>query len=347
MPPQTKLPRPAGHVQISYDPMSPGNWGIVPANLHTFVYPNVKIALKALLQAATTIQAQRLEADTASLFSDHIYFRGQKDVAHRLLPTRLRGQHLELVPRGRRPIPAGPPGNDPREQYGDWYEYLEPMRSIEDSIAELSEEGLQQRDKLEAADIIRAAKIPAIAGLDDFLKRAAVRHYSGAPSGILDISTNPEVAAFFATGGGSKAPTPGQLGMLWAIDLNFLAGLFSFEISSIPDGVRIRLREARNNWGDNKKMFEDQGILPACLELTSVALPFQRPLAQHARFFSLTGENGEPLPLKTEMTWWSIIERRAYMCAFVQDGNVYENSAHNITQAALLPDNEPLAIALK
>jgi hypothetical protein len=220
------------------------------------------------------------------------------------------------------------------------------MREIEDSMAQLKEEELCKRDAQEQADIERAAKIAEIARLGEFQKRAAVRHYSGAPSSILDISTNPEVAAFFATGGGSKPPRPGQIGMLWAIDLNFLAGLFSFEITSIPDGVRIRLREARDNWGDNKQMFQEQGILPACLELTSIALPFRRPLAQHARFFSLTGEDGAPLPLLTEMTWWSIIERRAYTCAFIQDGHTYENPSHNITQAALLPNDEEVAIAL-
>ena len=53
------------------------------------------------------------------------------------------------------------------------------------------------------------------------------------------------------------------------------------------------------------------------LELTSVELPFQRPQAQHARFFLLAEENGAPLPAKTEFTWWSIIERRAYGCAFI------------------------------
>jgi len=56
------------------------------------------------------------------------------------------------------------------------------------------------------------------------------------------------------------------------------------------------------------------------LQLALVELPFPRPQAQHARFFSLAEENGAPLPPKTELTWWSIIERRAYGCAFIQDG---------------------------
>jgi hypothetical protein len=134
--------------------------------------------------------------------------------------------------------------------------------------------------------------------------------------------------------------------MLWAIDLNFLADLFSFEIEGIPSGLRIRLLETRENWGDNKQMFEDQGILPTCLEVTSVALPFRRPVAQNARFFSLSGEKSVDLSPRTELTWWSIIERRAYACAFIQDGTVYENSKHNITADVFLPADEDLARAL-
>jgi hypothetical protein len=346
MPPYTKLPRPAGHINIPYSPMSPANWGIVAAQFHVFVYPDVRVALQALLQSAITLHAQRLEAGAASLFSDYIYYRGQTEITHRLLPTRLRGPRRELQPRERWGVPGGPPDKDPRDHFGDWYEDIEPMREIEESVAELSADELKRRDESEAADVLRASKLSSIARLGDFQKRAAVRHYSHAPSSILDLTTNPEVAAFFATGGGAKPPMPGQIGMLWAIDLNFLAGIFKFEIISIPDGIKIRMRETRDDWGDNKKMFEDQGILPACLEMTSVALPFGRPLAQHARFLSLTGENGEPLPLATEMTWWSIIERRAYMCAFIQDGKTYEQSSHNITEASLLPKDDELATTL-
>jgi hypothetical protein len=347
MPPYTKLPRPEGHVRFSYHPMSPPNWGIVPANLHTFVYRDVNLAMQAMLQAITTIHAQRLEDGTASLFSDYVYYRGQTDLTQRLLPTRLRGPRQTPPPRQRYPVKGeGPPDQDPRNHWGDWLEDVEPWRVIEDSVAELSEEELHQRDVREKADIERATKLAEIFPLDSFLRRAAVRHYSGAPSPLLDVSTNPEVAAFFATGGGSTPPPAGQIGMLWAIDLNFLAGLFAIEITPIPLGVKIRLREERDKWGDNSKFFKDYGILPVCLELTAVALPFARPVAQYARFFSLTGEDGSPLPLLTELAWWSIIERHACTCAFLHNGRTYENPGHNITKAALLPGNEPLAAAL-
>lgn len=364
MPPYTKLPRPEGHIYFDYSPMSPPNWDIVESKTHVFVYRDVKLAMQAMLQATTTIQAQRLEAGTASLFSDHLYFRGQPEITQRLLPSRLRGPWKSPMPRERFSVDnppkikfgdlefpshsfRGPPGLDPKDHFGDWYEEVKPMRVIEDSAAEV-EKKLSQYDVRERAAIERASQIAEVASLDDFEKRAVVKHYSEARSSLLDVSTNPEVAAFFATGGGSKRqPPPGQIGMLWAIDLNFLDKLFSFEIATVPNGLRITAREERDKWGVNKQMFEESRIEPTRLEFTFVALPFPRPLAQYARFLSLGGEDRSSLPpLLTELTWWSIIERGACACAFIQDGHTYENPSHNITRAALLPDDEKLAIAL-
>lgn len=343
MPPYTTLPTPEGFINISYSLMSPPNWGIVAAEFHVFVYSNVRIALQSLLQAASTIQAQRLERGSAELLGEHLLFRGNADVTQRLLPTRLRGPWRQPGPRDRIKMEGSA---ESRKHRGGWYENLEGIRDIEDSMMELPEAELRKRDGLERAAVERASRIKEVAELDDFRRRATARHYSCVPSPLLDVSTSPEVAAFFATGGGSTTPIPGQIGMLWAIDLNFVVELFSLKTSSVPGGERTVLTEERDRWGDNKKMFEDFGIYPACLEIASVELPFRRPQAQHARFFSITDEHGLALPLKTELTWWSIIERQAYMCAFIQDGRPYENEAHNITAAALLPENEPLAVAL-
>jgi FRG domain len=364
MPPYTTLPRPEGHIYFDYSPISPANWDIVGSNIHIFVYRNVQLALQAMLQATTTIQAQRLEAGTASLYTDHLYFRGQPEVTWRLLPTRLRGRRREPMPRkrfrvddppkivfGGQEFPAkafrGPPGKDPRDHFGDWYEEAEPMRVIEESAEELTPEELGERDARARAALERAVQIPEVARLDEYQQRAVVRHYSRAPSTLLDVSTNPEVAAFFATGAGSQPPPAGQIGLLWAIDLNFLDRLLSFEIASVPNGLKIRAREERHKWGVNKQLFEQQRIQPTCIDLTFVVLPFRRPLAQYARFLSLSAEDGAPLPpLLTELTWWSIIERGGCACAFIHDGHTYENPSHNITRAALLPDDEELAIAL-
>jgi hypothetical protein len=344
--------------------MSPPNWDIVPPQTHVFVYRDVKLAMQAMLQAVTTIQAQRLEAGRASLFSDHLYFRGQTEITQRLLPSRLRGPwkppekrerfSVDNPPKikfGGQEFPSrafrGPPGQDPKDHYGDWYEEVRPMRVVADSAADvegkLNEYDVRERDAIE-----RASQIAEVASLDEFQKRALVKHYSNAPSSLLDVSTNPEVAAFFATGGGANhQPLAGQIGLLWAIDLNFLDRLFSFEIATIQNGLKITAREERDKWGVNKEMFEESEIEPTCLEFTSVALPFRRPIAQYARFFSLAGGNGSPLPsLLTELTWWSIIERGSCACAFIQDGHIYENPSHGITRAALLPDHEQLAVAL-
>jgi len=366
LPPYTKLPRPAGFIEYSYNPMSPPNWGIAASDFHVLVYPSVRIALQALLQATTTIQAQRLEEGTAVLLGGHLLFRGHSDVTQRLIPTRLRARWKEPAERER--IPIGSPRTvkfgdielpevafrqvafdagsaDPRDEFGDWYERIEPWRSIEESLEEVQAE-LPERDEIERAALQRAAKLPQLKQLDPFRRKAVVRHYSKVPSPLLDVSTSPEVAAFFATGGASRPAIPGKIGMLWAIDLNFLADLFSLKITSIPGGELIRMTEQREKWGDNREMFEEYGVLPTQLEINSVNLDFHRPLAQHAQFVSLAGDGGAVLPPKTELTWWSIIERRAAVCAFIQDGTVYENADKNITAAALWPDDDPLANAL-
>jgi len=118
--------------------------------------------------------------------------------------------------------------------WGDWFERVEPIRTIEDSMADVSQEDIHRRDTVERAAVERASKLPEIASLGPFQRRAAVRHYSCVLSPLLDVSTNPEVAAFFATGGASRAPTAGTIGMIWAIDLSLFQDLFSLKKTSIP-----------------------------------------------------------------------------------------------------------------
>jgi hypothetical protein len=81
------------------------------------------------------------------------------------------------------------------------------------------------------------------------------------------------------------------------------------------------------------------------LELTSVELPFQRPQAQHARFFLLAEENGAPLPAKTEFTWWFHRATCLRMRLHLRRPHL-RNPNHNITVASLRPVNEPLGKAL-
>ena len=360
--PPTTLPRPEGHIYLSYSPISPPNWGIAPVDVHQFVYSNIYVAIEVLLQVAANIQAQQLEQGSAELFARHLLFRGHSEVTQRLLPTRLRGPWRQPALRKRFSVAAPPlvkihgidfpsvafdPGGEAARAYwGDWFERVEPMRTIEDAMADVTQDDLDRRDVLERAAVERASQFPEVAALDPFQRRAVVRHYSRVISPLLDVSTSPEVAAFFATGGASEAPRAGTIGMLWAIDLSFFQGLFSLKTTSIPGGKKTDMIEKPDKWGVNKRLFEDYGVSPTHLELTSVELPFQRPQAQHARFLSLAEEDGAPLPAKTEITWWSIIERRAYGCAFIQDGRTYENPNHNITADCLCPVDEPLVKAL-
>jgi hypothetical protein len=208
MEPSAALPRPEGHIYFSYSSISPPNWGIVPFDVHVFVYSNIRVALEVLLQIATSIQAQRLEARSGELFTGQLLFRGNSEVTQRLLPTRLRGPWRQPGPRERFSVAAPPMvrihgvdlpsvafdlgGENARAYWDDWFERVEPMRTIENSVAEVSQEELDRRDVLERATVERASQLPEVAALDPFQRRAVVRHYSLVSSPLLDVSTSPD-----------------------------------------------------------------------------------------------------------------------------------------------------------
>jgi hypothetical protein len=160
MPPDTKLPKPEGHIYVAYSPVSPPSWGIASYFMHLFVYSNVRVALEVLLEVAGVVQAQRLDRGTGNLLTEHLLFRGNSDVTQRLLPTRLRGPWRQPAPRERFSVAApptvkidgkdfpsvafDPAGEDARAYWGDWFERVEPMRTIEDSMAEVSQEDIQR-----------------------------------------------------------------------------------------------------------------------------------------------------------------------------------------------------------
>ena len=300
MSPNTTLPRPEGHIYLSYSPTSPPNWGIASYYIHVFVYRNIHVALEVLLEVAGAIKAQRSERVIGDLLTGHLLFRGNSDVTQRLLPTHLRAPWSQPPPRERFSV-ADPPmvkvhgvslpsvsfdpgGADARLYWGDWFERVEPIRTIEDSMADVSQEDIHRRDTVERAAVERASQLPEIASLGPFQRRAAVRHYSCVLSPLLDVSTNPEVAAFFATGGASSAPAPGTIGMLWAIDLSFFQDLFLLKTTSIPGGEKINMTEPRDKWGVNKRLFEDYGVLPTCLELHGLSCLSTSPGATRTLF---------------------------------------------------------------
>jgi hypothetical protein len=64
------------------------------------------------------------------------------------------------------------------------------------------------------------AAIPGASDLSDLQKEAVARHY-GAPSGLLDVTCEPEVAAVFA----AKASTESEVGYIYAINLVELLSL--------------------------------------------------------------------------------------------------------------------------
>jgi hypothetical protein len=149
-----------------------------------------------------------------------------------------------------------------------------------------------------------------------------------------------EVAAFFATGAGNPVPA-GQLGMLWAMDVNFLKQFFSMNVETLPEGWIITLNDRRDEWGDNKAILDEFGLLPGRFKIHAVELDLPRPRAQKGRFLSLEDEEGKPLPLVSEILWWSILERWLAPIGFIQDGSIYENKSRGITKDLLLPASDP------
>src|SRR5947199_9231642 len=83
-----------------------------------------------------------------------------------------------------------PGGADARLYWGDWFERVEPMRTIEDSMAEVSQEDIQHRNALERAAVERASQLAEVASLGPVQRAAAVPQYNRALSPLLYISTS-------------------------------------------------------------------------------------------------------------------------------------------------------------
>lgn len=338
-------PRPVGTVWVNYNPLQPVFWDLAPHNVHTYVYPDVKTAMSATRYWTNRIVAQRPAnvSETLRDLETTLFFRGQPEFTYRLLPTRLRGAKRTMPTRQRFSIPSDTSTADAEKiqsVYGTWGERDPEIRSVDSILQsirpdELDDFARREHDATQTA----VARFPAIAALDGFGRRAAVRHYAGIPSGLMDFSSDIEVSAFFATGGG-KPPARNTLGILWVLDLGMLFRFFEISIRSIAGGYEILLEDTRAKWGDNKKIFEDQNIPRLNARLTYVELPLPRPTAQKALFLELRSQDGKPLPPRDELIWWSLFERWAYPNAFEQSGTCYEHAAAGISSAHLLPAND-------
>lgn len=329
-------PRPAGTLFLKYSPMSPPAFNLVAFRMHVYVYASATDAVAALLYWNDRIKQKRFDEGSAIMTGDSTFFRGQTEITHRLLPTRLRERNVGAPPRMRHWI--DPP--EARTEWGDWHEEDPIYRKIEDSLAALPPAEIEERERREVEAIERAKRFPDIAALDEYRQRAAVRHYAGVPSSLLDVSADPEVAAFFATGAGSGVK-PGQLGMLWAIELDHIQRLFAPKVTSAPGGWKATFTDNRSAWGVNERMLDDYGVPPAQFEIRAVDLPLHRPTAQSGRFVGIESLAGSPMSVKGQLTWWSLFERWSYMVGFVQDGKTYENPERGITLSNLLPRDDP------
>jgi hypothetical protein len=192
MSPNITVPRPEGHIYFSYSPISPPNWEIASYDIHVFVYRNVHIALEVLLEVAGAIKAQRSERGTGDLLTGHLLFRGNSDVTQRLLPNHLRAPWSQPPSRERFSVAAPPmvnvhgvnlpsvsfdPGDaDARLYWGDWLERVEPIRTIEDSMA-----GFHRRVSIVEIPL----NVPPSSGPPSFLRSLpSARSQDGRPFGI-------------------------------------------------------------------------------------------------------------------------------------------------------------------
>jgi hypothetical protein len=345
--PDRNRPRPEGHVHFHYNPMSPAQYGLVPHNVHVFVYPRAELALEALSYWVEKIWAKRASLGRSAASPFPIFFRGQSDISGRLLPTLLRGEG-PAPPQPERPRyatvdPAAPDADKVKEQYGQWFE-VEQVRSADDLMVRITAQWLFDCGAREQSALTRALQFPAVAALDPFQQRATVRHYAEIPSLILDVTKDPKVAALFATGGWAppdKTIPVGRLGMIWGIDLNPLSDLFHSHIEEGPTGKRFILEKPKD-WGINEEMFADQQIPTAQLVFSDIELPFPRPKAQKGMFLTIADIEGRPLPITAELHWWSMIERWSYPTGFIHDGSVYEDPDSGVTRGAIDPPDDPL-----
>lgn len=322
-----------GTIFVHYHPMSPPQWGMAPMLPNYSVYRNVFDALAAFKRFRLKDQRARDEPFP-------IFYRGQTDSRARLLPTRLRAAALTstLEPKYGILDPTLPKQarDEIRKVQGEWARDERPMRSAEEHAQLLSEERVRWFDEAERSATEEATRrSPSVAALDPFRRRAAVRHYTELASGLLDITEDPDVAAYFASAG-AKASGEECYGAIWAIDLNNLARFFNVERSEIPGGEKFTFTDRVAKWGDNRTWFEERGLVPVTFEIRNVTLPLARPTAQKGRFLNISAGDGSPLPLLAEVTWWSLIERWSYMAAFVQTGVTYENST-GVTERELFP----------
>lgn len=368
-------PQPEGSVHLLYNPMQPAFYDLAHHAIQTYVYRDIETALAATRYWMSQIVAERPPevSDALRDLPVTIFYRGQSEFAHRLLPTRLRGPRREVPKRVRVPLTvsdkmimglSGKPGvvlipnqlyaapaeiiDDVRRVQGNWVEHDLSLRDIDELVASLSSDVLKGIDRREDKAVGNAmVRFPEIAALDSFRRRAAIRHYVGVPSALLDVTSDIEVAAFFATGG-ERPAARNALGILWAIDLGMLFRYFEVSTRPVPGGYEVLIEDRRAEWGADAVAFAEQGIPPLSARLSSVELPLPRPVAQKAFFLELHGRDGALLTPRNEAIWWSLFERWAYPNGFVQSGRCYENRAAGVSSAALLPINDPfLALAIR
>jgi hypothetical protein len=194
------------------------------------------------------------------------------------------------------------------------------------------------------------AAIPGASDLSDLQKEAVARHY-GAPSGLLDVTCEPEVAAVFA----AKASTESEVGYIYAINLVELLSLAGastsgrirggYQLALWPAGVtEIRylapnppdppteetaiIRFAAETWKRVRMTFSLVGV-------QNVA----RINAQKGVFIAMLETGGGP----QARDMWHLLDivSQKYFFRHTVDGYTPDNS--DFCEDNLLPLNDPIA----
>jgi hypothetical protein len=183
----------------------------------------------------------------------------------------------------------------------------------------------------------------AIAAFNPTQLHLAARHY-GFPSDYLDFTTSPGVAAFFAT----TNATPRRIGILYALDIHRLYDAIGIASTGArPDGsLEVMFPAGRIGLPGTDRSVVLQAFRDLVFAMATV--PLARVQAQSAVFLDVGTEEGfsyeDPMCVWDEYWIWNALDFISDKFLFRQSGARYEDAAAKVSDASLLPPDDPLAL---
>ncbi|HEX9902821.1 MAG TPA: FRG domain-containing protein [Acidobacteriota bacterium] len=201
--------------------------------------------------------------------------------------------------------------------------------------------------------------LPDANSLDKAQRLAVARHY-GAPSYMIDFTTDPEIAAFFATREVSNRQQMGVIYVLNLVELFSLSGSTGLMCHenvksgwALPYGYQkfifLSPREGGPPQWSTAFVYFNAGLQ---LSLKCITVPqCHRVEAQKAVFFEIStiGRHfaHDVYAMALGKTW---IFMRFFLChklCFFQSAGAYSNLDRGICEATLIPSHDPIEKALK